>query len=54
LYRPIATRSSSLGVAPGAGSPLNIIITRMSCLLPVRAEPRTVSTEDGVRPHECV
>jgi hypothetical protein len=29
LYRPISVRSSSLGAAPGSGSPLIIIITRM-------------------------
>src|SRR2546427_5578608 len=33
LYLPIAVRSSSLGAAPGSGSPLIINITRMSCLL---------------------
>src|SRR5438105_637831 len=33
LYLPIAARSSSLGTAPGAGSPLIINITRIAGLL---------------------
>src|SRR5580692_7484149 len=33
LYLPIAASSSSLGTAPGSGSPLIINITRMSCVL---------------------
>src|SRR5215217_6354653 len=41
LYLPISPRSSSLGAAPGCGSPLIINITRMPCLLPIRAGPAT-------------
>ena len=35
LYLAIAARISSLGMAPGGGSPLTIIMNRMACLLPV-------------------
>src|SRR5215211_6278716 len=41
----ISARNSPLGRWPGSRSPLIIIITRMWCLLPVRAGLRTVSIQ---------